>query len=199
LSYPGNGFVTVSRSLQITHDFFHSPITFFFIILHLPIPNTRLNSIPLLPSSYPGRLVSQNSTQFFSTELKVKVKVTLRLTVSQSVSLGVEPQPDIYYSSTVTVLFLWGALSDERTGLSFIYAAGPRQHSLSRVRVPCFTISDLRLPLASPPTPRRDTVEVFDPASTRSLTISVRVTLRLTVSQSVCLGIEPLRGLMTRY
>jgi hypothetical protein len=27
---------------------------------------------------------------------------------------------------TVTVLFLWGAVSDERTGLSFVYAAGPR-------------------------------------------------------------------------
>jgi hypothetical protein len=25
------------------------------------------------------------------------------------------------------VSFLWGVLSDERTGLSFIYAAGPRQ------------------------------------------------------------------------
>jgi hypothetical protein len=28
---------------------------------------------------------------------------------------------------TVTVLFLWGALSDERTGLSFGYAAGTSQ------------------------------------------------------------------------
>jgi hypothetical protein len=36
-------------------------------------------------------------------------------------------RPDIYYSLTVTVLFLWGALSDERTGLSFVYAAAPRQ------------------------------------------------------------------------
>jgi hypothetical protein len=44
------------------------------------------------------------------------LKVTLRLTVSQSVRLGVESH-DIYYSLTVTVLFLWGALSDERTGL----------------------------------------------------------------------------------
>jgi hypothetical protein len=33
------------------------------------------------------------------------------------------------------VLFLWGALSDERTGLSFVYVASPRQRSLSRVRV----------------------------------------------------------------
>jgi hypothetical protein len=27
-------------------------------------------------------------------------------------------------------------LSDEKTGLSFVYAAGPRQRSRSRVRVP---------------------------------------------------------------
>jgi hypothetical protein len=27
------------------------------------------------------------------------------------------------------ILFLWGALSDERTGLYFVYAAGPRQRS----------------------------------------------------------------------
>jgi hypothetical protein len=31
---------------------------------------------------------------------------------------------------------MWGALSDERTGLSFTIAAGPRQRSHSRVRVP---------------------------------------------------------------
>jgi hypothetical protein len=36
-------------------------------------------------------------------------------TDGQSVSLGVEPH--IYYSLTVEVLFLWDALSDERTGL----------------------------------------------------------------------------------
>jgi hypothetical protein len=31
---------------------------------------------------------------------------------------------------------LWGALSDERTGLTFIYAAGPCQRNLSLVRAP---------------------------------------------------------------
>jgi hypothetical protein len=31
---------------------------------------------------------------------------------------------------------MWGALSDERTGLSFTIAAGPQQRSHSRVRVP---------------------------------------------------------------
>jgi hypothetical protein len=34
------------------------------------------------------------------------------------------------------VLFFWDAIFDERAGLSFVYAAGPRQCSLSRVRVP---------------------------------------------------------------
>jgi hypothetical protein len=68
---------------------------------------------------------------------------------------------------TVTVLFLWGALSDGRTGLCFVYAAGPRQRSLPRVRVPWisrpyFTASVLRLPISSPPMTRRVTVEVFD-------------------------------------
>jgi hypothetical protein len=108
--------------------------------------------------------------------LQVKVKVTLRLTVSQPVSHGVGPiwssWPDIYYCLTVTVLFLWGALSDERTGLSFVSTAGPCQRSLSRVRVlwdsrPYFSVSHLRLPFSSPPTTRRVTVEVFDPAPTQ--------------------------------
>jgi hypothetical protein len=78
----------------------------------------------------------------------------------------------MYYCLTVTVLFLWGALSDERTGLSVVYAAGPRQSSLSRVRVPWisrtyFTVSVLLLPFPSLPTTCRVTVEVFDLASTR--------------------------------
>jgi hypothetical protein len=52
---------------------------------------------------------------------------------------------------------MWGALSDERTGLSFTTAAGPSQRSHSLVRAPLesrpyFTVSDLRLPISSPPT-----------------------------------------------
>jgi hypothetical protein len=67
---------------------------------------------------------------------------------------------------------MWGALSDETTGLSFTIAAGPRQRSYSRVRVPWdsrpyFTVSDSRLPFSSPPTTRKAAVKVFDPASTR--------------------------------
>jgi hypothetical protein len=40
----------------------HSLIPFPSLILQLPIPKTRINSIPLLPSSYPGRLASWNLT-----------------------------------------------------------------------------------------------------------------------------------------
>jgi hypothetical protein len=79
---------------------------------------------------------------------------------------------DIYFSLKVTVLFFWSALSDERTGLSFLHAAGPLQRNHFRVRVPWdsrpyFTVSDLRLPFSSPPTTRGVTLEVFNPASTR--------------------------------
>jgi hypothetical protein len=67
---------------------------------------------------------------------------------------------------------MWGALSDEKTGLSFTIAAGPRQRSHFRVRVPWdswpyFTLWDSRLSFLLPLTTRRATVEVFDAASTR--------------------------------
>jgi hypothetical protein len=40
-----------------------------------------------------------------------------------------------YYCQTIAGLLMWGALSDERTGLPFTNAAGPRQRSHSWVRV----------------------------------------------------------------
>jgi hypothetical protein len=81
-------------------------------------------------------------------------------------------RPDLYYCLTVAGLLIWGALSDERTGLSFAIATGPRQRSYFQGRVlwnlrPYFTVSDLRLPFSLPPSTHRVTVEVFDPASTR--------------------------------
>jgi hypothetical protein len=111
-----------------------------------------------------------------TTELiqRLSLSLMLRPTVSRPVCLGPSGAYDQIFITyvTVTVLFLSGALSDERSGLSFVYAAGPRQRSVSRVRVPWdlrpyFTVSHLRLPVSSLPTTRRVTVEVFDPASTR--------------------------------
>jgi hypothetical protein len=54
---------------------------------------------------------------------------------------------DFYYCQTVAGLLMWDALSDERMGLSFTIAAGPRQRRRSRVRIPWdsrpyFTVSD---------------------------------------------------------
>jgi hypothetical protein len=96
----------------------------------------------------------------------------LRLTVGRPVCLGIKHPygacDQIFISQTIAGLLMWGALSDERTGLSFTIAAGPRQPSHSRVLVPWdsrsyFTVSDSRLLFSSPPTTRRATVEVFDP------------------------------------
>jgi hypothetical protein len=114
-------------------------------------------------------------------------------------------RPDFYYSQTVERLLMWDAISDEKMGLSFAVVAGPRQRIHSWVPVPWdsspyYTVSDSRLPFSSPPTTRRATVEVFEPASTRDCPVlKVKVTLRLTVSQSVSLGVEPHLGFMTRY
>jgi hypothetical protein len=78
------------------------------------------------------------------------------LTFGQPACLGVKhpsgaPRPDFYYCQAAEHLFMWGAFSDERTGLSFRTAACPHQLSHSRVWVPqeswpYFTASDLRLP-----------------------------------------------------
>jgi hypothetical protein len=65
---------------------------------------------------------------------EVEVEVTLRLTASQSVSLGVEPHLGLM--TRYLLLFCQlrscffggrGALSDERTGLPFVYTADPCQ------------------------------------------------------------------------
>jgi hypothetical protein len=51
-------------------------------------------------------------------------------------------------------------------GLSLTIAADPRQRSRLGLAT-IFFVSDSRCPFSSPPTTRRATVEVFDPASTR--------------------------------
>jgi hypothetical protein len=85
-------------------------------------------------------------------------------------------RPDFYYCQTVAGLLMWGAVSDERTGLSFKITAGPHQRSHSQVRVPWdsrpyFTVSDSKLPFSSPPTTLRATVEVFDPTTTHGVNL----------------------------
>jgi hypothetical protein len=112
----------------------------------------------------------------------IRLSVILRRTVSQPVCLGIKHPSGAYDLNFFTVRQLlvcwcWGALSDDRTGLSFTIAPHPRQRSHFRVQLPLdlwpyFTVSDSRLPFSSSPTTRRVTVEVFDPASTQDLSNS---------------------------
>jgi hypothetical protein len=86
----------------------------------------------LLSPHLKTKLLSYNSTftvgrsHYKNKGDRVRVRVTLRLTVSQPVSLGVEPLLGLM--TRFLVLYLdycglcssWGALSDERVGLSFV-------------------------------------------------------------------------------
>jgi hypothetical protein len=74
----------------------------------------------------------------------------------------------ITISHTTDIMIMDFAIPSRRLRIIFSRI----QRSLSRIRVPWdsrpyFTVSDLRLPFSSPPTTRKVTVEVFDPASTR--------------------------------
>jgi hypothetical protein len=126
------------------------------------MPVSRKHTISLL------RTLSLSDTYLFFSESESDSYVT---TDGQSASLSWHKapiwgfRPDFCYCQTVA-----GALSDERTGLSFTIAAGPRQGSNFRFLIPWnlwpyFTLSDSRLPFSSPLTAHRATVEVFEPAS----------------------------------
>jgi hypothetical protein len=74
--------------------------------------------------SSPSSSTADSRDSLHSNSSKVKVKVMLRPTVpSASPSWSKAPiwglRPDLYYFGTVAGLLMWGALSDERTGLSF--------------------------------------------------------------------------------
>jgi hypothetical protein len=82
-------------------------------------------------------------------------------------------RPDFYYCQTNAGLLMWGAISDERAGLPFTIAAGPRQRSHSQVRLPRdswphFTVSDSRLPQLGGSGPR-----IYIPQEQSGLVISV--------------------------
>jgi hypothetical protein len=68
----------------------------------------------------------------------------------------------------------------------------PHLGLMIRYLLPYFTVSHLRLPFSSPPTTRRVTVEVFEPASTRALSHSQSQSqiqsYIATDGQSVCLS-----------
>jgi hypothetical protein len=81
--------------------------------------------------------------------VKVKVKVILQLTVGQSLCQGIEPilalvtryyfLSEGFFSLKFAVLPFWGALSDERSGLSFVFLCLVICHYLHQI----FTFSNL--------------------------------------------------------
>jgi hypothetical protein len=88
--------------------------------------------VPLLPSSRPRRLaaISHQPPTILTagSGLQNQSYVTTILSWCQASLWG--PRPECYYCQIVAGLLMWGPLSDERKGLSFIIAAGPRQRSL---------------------------------------------------------------------
>jgi hypothetical protein len=83
------------------------------------VPLTRRETSTRLMTSHPRRQKTLHAFQQSRAELH-----TVQLTVSQSVSLGVEPNlglltRDIFFFKLQSCL-IWGALSDERSGLSFV-------------------------------------------------------------------------------
>jgi hypothetical protein len=73
-------------------------------------------TIPLLPYSSSV----QNSCQLNSIQSQSYVSTdgqSASLSWNKAPILGL--RPDLYYCLTVTGVLMWGALSDERTGLSF--------------------------------------------------------------------------------
>jgi hypothetical protein len=131
-------------------------------------------------------------------ESVLSLSLMLGPTVSWPVCLGIQHLSGAYDQIFITVktvagLLTLGALSDERRGMSFRIVAGPRQRSHSQVWVPWdsrpyYTVSDSRLPFSSPPTTRRATVEIFNPASTREWSLFLCYDRRF--SRPVCLGIK---------
>jgi hypothetical protein len=146
--------------------------------------------------------------------LSLSLSLILRSTVSRPVCLGIKYTSGAYYQIFITVRQLQvcccGTLSLTRGRvcrlhlllvLSSAVILGSESRGTER---PYFNVSESRLLFSSPPTSRKATAEMFDPASARDFcSVKIKVTLRLTISQSisqsVSLGVDPHLGLMTRY
>jgi hypothetical protein len=118
---------------------------------------------------------------------QVKVKVTLRPTDSRPVRLGVwRPSGPVclgvrlpsgthdqffpfslwFFCLTVSGLLMWGALSDEKSGLYFSVFAGHCQRSLSEIWVPWDSWTQFIVSIIeTPPTWRANFLYLFPPGT----------------------------------
>jgi hypothetical protein len=96
-----------------------------------------LINIPQVKCAISSQPPLQNSTEWTGSASESYVTTDGQ---SASLSWNKAPiwglRPDLDYCLTVAGLLIWGALSNERAGLLFAIATGPRQRSHFRVRVP---------------------------------------------------------------
>jgi hypothetical protein len=116
----------------------------------------------------------------------VKVKVTLRTTVSRPVRLGARRQ-----SGTRDQFFFLLLFFRQLPECYFV------KSSLTRGRV-CNLLYNCFWALPEQNSWPYFTVSFETPPTWRAVRVRIRVSLQLTVSQSVCLGVEPNLGLLTR-
>jgi hypothetical protein len=144
-----------------------------------------------------------------SLSLSLMLRPTGRRSVGQSVlewSTHMGFTIRFYYCLTVTGLLIWGVLSDERTGLPFIIAAGlasavilGSQSLGSRDLLFLSQIRDFPLRRLLPLAGLRWRYSTPPPHEKLKVKIKVKFTMQLTVSHSVSLGVELHLGLMSRY
>jgi hypothetical protein len=116
--------------------------------------------------------------------LSLSLSLILRPTVSRPVCLAIKHPSGaydqlFYYCQSIAGVLMWGAISDERTGLSFIITAGLRQHSHFLGPSPVGLVAIFYY-LRFETSPFRRllrlagfTVEVLDPTSTRESSVSL--------------------------
>jgi hypothetical protein len=121
----------------------------FLSLLSLPFPRNGSQQFPLLMYLLSIKYLTTDSQTgghltflIDRTQLTAAESESYVMTDGQSASLSWNKtpiwglRPYFYHCQTVAGLLIWGAPSDEMTGLSFTTAACPRQRSHSRVRVP---------------------------------------------------------------
>jgi hypothetical protein len=148
---------TLYISPSHTYTIVHSHVFTAVALYRLPLPMGSRNVPGLSYQLSTARAHNDRTPAILSLSL------LLRPTISPPVCLGIMTRLVLtaifVLLSDSWSLLMWGALSDEKTGLSFTIAPVSRQRSHFRVRVPWdswsyFTVSDSRLPCSSPPTGR---------------------------------------------